>query len=410
MRGALKMRTRGRSFATARVGSVFALFVAGALALGTEAVGLVSAQASVPEGWTVGQAPAGGLVDGVSCISSTWCMGVGSTGKPTYKTFTAQWDGQNWTPEASPNPTGLAPGLQLVSCSSNTACTAVGNYVNSSDTKRLPLVERWDGVTWTIQTAPHAGANVIPSGLSCPSANVCIAVAGTAGFTRREKLLAERWDGTRWAVMQMPGEGTPKAVSCSSDNACIAVGYPASNTKRPLAERWNGRTWTIQKTATLPRDIYSSQLDAISCPSNSGCTAIGFSQRLCPPTASSCATEPPLAEHWNGVGWKIERIPTPGPAGSYNVFSAVSCTSPTACIAVGSSAATTNPPAPARTLAATGNGARWTIQPSPNPNPGYSDGFSSVSCTASPTVTCLAVGSATSQSGTKVEPLVERYS
>jgi hypothetical protein len=45
-----------------------------------------------------------------------------------------------------------------------------------------------------------------------------------------------------------PGEEPlvlPASVSCASATACVTVG---SNQTSTLAERWNGTTWTIQRT------------------------------------------------------------------------------------------------------------------------------------------------------------------
>jgi hypothetical protein len=40
-------------------------------------------------------------------------------------------------------------------------------------------------------------------------------------------------------------------VSCASAHACVAVGsgYNRAGTEVTLAERWNGRRWTIQATS-----------------------------------------------------------------------------------------------------------------------------------------------------------------
>jgi hypothetical protein len=93
----------------------------------------------------------------------------------------------------------------------------------------------------------------------------------------------------------------------------------------PLAERWNGRRWTIQRTPN-PGD---AQLAGVSCATRTSCTAVGHSNTFGP------AAPVALAERWNGKKWSIQ--PTPNahtPSGSLLI--AVSCPSPTACIAVGS--------------------------------------------------------------------------
>jgi hypothetical protein len=45
-----------------------------------------------------------------------------------------------------------------VSCTSSTACIAVGYYKNSSEVV-VPLAERWNGTEWKVQSTPNpAGA------------------------------------------------------------------------------------------------------------------------------------------------------------------------------------------------------------------------------------------------------------
>jgi hypothetical protein len=65
-----------------------------------------------------------------------------------------------------------------VSCTSATACTAVGHYQNGAGT-RVTLAERWDGTSWTIQPTPSLSPNYFYttlSGVSCTSATACTAV------------------------------------------------------------------------------------------------------------------------------------------------------------------------------------------------------------------------------------------
>jgi hypothetical protein len=114
-------------------------------------------------------------------------------------------------------------------------------------------------------------------------------------------------------------------VSCISTNDCIAVGMAAWGSYRapnsgPVAERWDGTSWSIQTTPSPT----ASGLSGVSCTSTTACTAVGF-------TDYNNAT---LAEAWNGTSWSIQT--TPNPAGATSVgLNAVSCTSATTCTAVG---------------------------------------------------------------------------
>jgi hypothetical protein len=110
------------------------------------------------------------------------------------------------------------------------ACTAVGYYVNSAGTPET-LAEHWDGTTWTIQPTPNGEVSL--SAVSCTSATACSAVGDyvstIAPGTTGELTLAEAWDGTTWTIQPTPNS-TGRAnsflngVSCTSTTKCTAVG------------------------------------------------------------------------------------------------------------------------------------------------------------------------------------------
>src|SRR6185437_3916022 len=140
--------------------------------------------------------------------------------------------------------------------------------------------------------------------------------------------LAERWNGTSWSIQPTPdqpgGDGSSLlGVSCTSAGACTAVGYyynPGSNTTSTLAEAWNGTSWAIQPTPRHATTVFQD-LDAVSCTSPTACIAVGS------------VGYDTLAELWNGTSWALQ--PTPGPATLVPRLAAgVSCTSASTCTAV----------------------------------------------------------------------------
>jgi hypothetical protein len=68
--------------------------------------------------------------------------------------------------------------LRAISCtsSSNCACIAIGNHVNSSNAGQT-LGEQWNGSTWSVVSTPDVGTlgNYV-NGLSCVSPSSCVAV------------------------------------------------------------------------------------------------------------------------------------------------------------------------------------------------------------------------------------------
>jgi hypothetical protein len=194
------------------------------------------------------------------------------------------WDGTSWTIQPTPNPSGATDSsLWGVSCTSATACTAVGAYeTNASTQTQVALAERWDGTAWTIQTTPNpTGARRSSlSGVSCTSATACTAVGNYKNSAGRQVTLAERWEGTRWTIQATPNptgdDPFLTGVSCTSAT-CTAVGYffhgYAYSTKT-LAERWDGTSWTIQPTPN-PSGARHPSLSGVSCTSPTTCTAVG---------------------------------------------------------------------------------------------------------------------------------------
>src|SRR5580693_7953063 len=74
----------------------------------------------------------------------------------------------SWVIQPTPNPSGaLTSELDGISCASTDSCIAVGDYAFSQDTD--PLVEYWNGSTWTIESAPNQenGVDTDLSGVSC---------------------------------------------------------------------------------------------------------------------------------------------------------------------------------------------------------------------------------------------------
>ena len=284
--------------------------------------------------WSIRQTPIptgafSAHLNGVSCVSARACVAVGYyLDERSYAglMLAERWDGTKWSIKQTPNPVGATQSeLNGVSCSSATACTAVGDYDHGT------LAERWDGTKWSTQQTPNptgASASVL-SGVSCSSATACTAVGEFQRNGVTTWMLAERWDGTRWSIQQIPNprgglndvvEG-PK-VSCVSARACTAVGTGGAYDRHTtLAERWDGTKWSIQDTPNPVGATYS-YLYGVSCVSARDCTAVG---------GYSAGA---LAERWDGTKWSIQHTPNPVGA-TYSYLNGVSCVSARACTAVG---------------------------------------------------------------------------
>jgi hypothetical protein len=333
--------------------------------------------------WKVENVPTSAIfaiLNGVSCASRNNCMAVGTALEQTENGFVQvalaeEWNGTAWT-EATTAKIAESPAadFESVSCLSDGACEAVGNYQSDSGEPAV-LAESWSGERWVLQKTPavNSGEGQELNGVSCVSASDCIAVGSALPDS-----LAESWNGSHWSVVTTPtpsgSEGSELfGVSCTSRTSCmIAGGYANSaGVDRTLAISWNGKTGKIEPTLS-PSPTESGFL-GVTCTAASACTAVGGSVTAKNPSLL-------LVEVWDGTTWSTQHLfQKRSPVGA--ALFDVSCTSVSFCIAVGSDALQ-NP------IAEEWNGSTWKFSPIPNGSGG--GGLFDVTCITS--TDCIAVG------------------
>src|SRR5271169_7024220 len=113
--------------------------------------------------------------------------------------------GHAWSVQRTPSPHRVENLFYGVSCASATACTAVGGSLSASQQVPVNLAGAWNGKRWSIQLIPDPSGSAysILYGVSCTSPTACTAVGGDSSGT-----VAERWDGTRWSVQSIPSPAT----------------------------------------------------------------------------------------------------------------------------------------------------------------------------------------------------------
>lgn len=379
----------------------------------------------------------------VSCVTPRDCEAVGwssydSSESDEMVVLAERWNGRRWAiqpSEFTPEPGGEDSALSAVSCASPTACTAVGtaldgeqlvihlvgrrwvtdtgaaalhgplNGVSCSSSHTCtavgaaafgpgaaPFAETWNGHSWSTEPA---GAQTIGgsslAGVSCPAPGTCTAV-GTIDRGTGPHTLAARWHGSRLRTDATPTPPahvrvTLTAVSCPTASVCTAVGYLGNGAghRQPVAIREAKGAWSAESPPTPPGAI-NSELDAVSCPTTTACTSVGVAQ-----LENSSVS---LAEVWDGTAWTITSLPSV-PAGS-PALAAVSCTAANACSAVGQQGDDGSPASAPRTLAERWNGNRWAVQSTPSPG-SYGSGLHGVACTSASA--CVAVGWYESRTG-----------
>ena len=319
----------------------------------------------------------------VACSSVRDCTAVGYYYRASnVQTLIEHWNGSNWSVTPSPNTNKLLDNdLSGIACVSARSCTAVGYHYDGH--AQEPLVERWNGVTWSIaRSAAGVGASsAFLSAVSCRSQVDCTAV-GTARDKMANQPLIEHWDGTAWSRQPAPSTSRTlnsylTGVSCSSSNSCAAVGrYFTGTVFRPLVEVRKGTEWSIVRSPAGSAGI-NGELDAVSCSSVSDCTAVG--------DVITTGIKRTLIEHGGSSRWSIIASPNTG-VDHDNYLSAVSCPIATACTAVGHYFTG----ASFLTLIEQWNGSGWSVAPSPNVSMKKTNYLTGVSC-LSPS-TCTAVG------------------
>jgi len=264
---------------------------------------------------------------GVSCASSVNCLAVGSFAG---RGMAVAWNGKNW--RLLPAPPAV---VTAVSCPKPGRCVAVG--------ARLSLT--WNGKSWHKVLINGIPDFEIIDSISCPSFSFCVAVDGGVST-------AVAWNGTSWTVLPDDKVDGSEGIWCTSPANCMAVGDQAS--------RWDGRAWTPVRLTRV------DQLRTISCASSGDCVATGISN-------AARFGDTTMAESWNGTSWRVLPVPLES-------IQLISCASATFCLAVKNS----EPPA-----AESWNGSKWSALPSPSQQPDVQ----AVSC-SSPS-NCVVLGSDT---------------
>jgi len=338
----------------------------------------------------------------VSCASLTMCVAVGRN-LATKGSIVERWNGTTWLPLQ-----GTTGEIKKVFCALPTACVAVG--VSASGVAQSWLIYEFLGGWLVSEKEPVIPAGATESalkGISCgPTA--CTAV-GSYKSESTYKTLVETWNGTAWSLQSAPnpGEGTAQnamlGASCASFRSattCLAVGEAAN---KPVAERWNGSAWSLTSAPPLPSGATGAKFSAVSCGSPTSCMAVGHSYE------AAAGSEKTLIETWDGSSWSILATPKPADAKGFLVLADVSCLSPNSCFAAGSYAPSMSGTMPLefKTLAMTWAAGAWTLQSTPNASGKAYSALLGVSCTSS--IACTGVGAGSSSLMVGSTALVERY-
>ena len=200
----------------------------------------------------------------VSSVSPTdiWAVGSQSTSNGDVAPLTENFNGTSWSVVAAPTPAGASVAeFSSVSAVASNNVWAVGfslSVNNSGVSVSTPLVEHFNGTSWSIQTTPATAGKL--NAVTAVSATDVWAVGGTGSAD-----LIENFNGTTWSVVQAPSPGTSDpslgGISAISSTDIFAVGGVGKG-NFPQVLQFNGTTWS--SLANLPTGIADAAIDAIS--------------------------------------------------------------------------------------------------------------------------------------------------
>ena len=300
----------------------------------------------------------------------------------------------SWTD--TPTPTPGPSQLMSVSCTSPSACTAVG-VTGGSFGEGQVLAERWNGERWSVQPTPLRASQSLFWDVSCGSAHFCAATGSVvfgSGTSRAEvRAFVGIWNGSRWLVMSVArkASGITGPVSCLSPTACMAIVFNISNDGAPgnsaASVRWNGRTWSVLAPIP-PGEIYDNSASAdVSCASLHACVVVLSTYNAYKAVFS-----------WDGRSWRAAPASLQQDANA--TPDGVSCGSPRVCTIVGA-----NYSGGFVVRFAGGSAQLLHAAPLPGPGGGRVD-LNSVSCV---NVICMAVGDSADAPGATSQTLAEQY-
>ena len=197
-----------------------------------------------------------------------------------------------------------------------------------------PLIEHWNGKTWTIQKyqVPAQGGQFSSVAATSPDNAWVVGYIGPGNEIAGQQTLIEHWNGTTWKRVPSPdlpgsnGDLLSSVTIVSADNAW-AVGHGfVGGLSQTLTLHWNGVQWTLVPS---PSPAVSPQLLGVAFSWANNVWAVGYTSQC----ALKCQT---LIEHWNSIQGRWSVIPSPNPPSGYlDLLTGISVVSRTDIWAVG---------------------------------------------------------------------------
>ena len=253
-------------------------------------VGVLVPAASAAAGTTTATSS---YFNAVDCPSASVCVAVGSI-ETNHDNATGQLvggsfqpiavkttdGGQTWTPLSLPT---VDANLRAVSCSSTSACVAVGGtrtVYRGTWYSVGAVVIRIQGDSGSVVDGLPSGARALDA-VNCYHLSDCVAVGGaleTGTVRLRPQILVTRDGGLDWSSVASPlSSGQLETVACTSSPHCVALGADSySNgfysSSRPVA-LWSSTPTSQWHVSTIAAERGGPT--AVACASAQRCLAVG---------------------------------------------------------------------------------------------------------------------------------------
>jgi len=248
----------------------------------------------------------------ISCPTANWCAAGGwyYQANGQYALYVSTLTDGSWTAAPLPLPSNAAPNSSTsgitafadVSCTAAGACTAVGEYRDTSGGSQA-FTATLSGGTWATAQVPlpddaaTTGQAAGLFGISCPAPGTCVAGGHYLNRDNQARYLIDTLSEGKWTstAAPLPADAaadqkwsqdqatTLSGVACESASDCVAsAGYvSADNEMLPSVATLSNEAWS-SAGLPLPADasMQSGQAGAaflglIRCPAPGDCVSVG---------------------------------------------------------------------------------------------------------------------------------------
>ena len=216
------------------------------------------------------------------------------------------WDGSSWTLVAGPDGGVENIGLTDVSATAADDVWAVGATAPGTGVVLRYAVFHWNGSGWALSFGPEEDGSLL--GVVALAPDDVWAVGFREDEAGRVETLALHWDGVGWSTVPTLSEGAFSVlyrVAAVAPDDVWAVGVAAAGAigegrRSTLVQHWDGTSWDVVPSPNAGAG--DSALVDIAAPAAKDVWAVGYND------------EGTLIEHWDGTTWEV--FPSPASDGA----------------------------------------------------------------------------------------------